>query len=281
MLKLFPLSMIYYLYFLIVSVVLNITLTPLLTGIYRDSLQANPYDVIGIMRDNLNNMGNAGVVKFIIAVALAITLLISIYLFIDAANRVTLLSTAFDEKQKFSLKFYAVVGNIFLKRFFQIAIALIVLFFAVFLFNYALNTLTVYLAKVFTGIVPVLRYFLEIILFTIVAAVYLFIYIISLFIYYFLPAIVIVDNCKFHDAVKKMITIFKSPKAFIKYLLFTLVIFTISLFLMLIALGFVSISVAIPALYPFLLILYVFVLIYSILFSEISTQLFYKDNQLR
>lgn len=280
MLKLFPLSMIYYLYFMIVSVVMNITVSPLLAGIDKTSLQVNPFDVIEIMRNNFYAMGSAGIIKFFVAISLAITLLVSIFLFMDAANRFILMDAMLNGKTKFSIKAYLFIGNVFLKRFFQIAIWFILLFAVAFLFNYALNNLSVYLSRIMANMVPMLKYSVQIIIFTFIAGILIFVYIFTAFLYFFFPAIVIVENCSVRSAMQKILAIVKSFETFVKYLVFTVVVVFITLLFSIAAMGIVSVSVIAPALYPFLFVLYTFVLIYTILFAEAATQIFYLDNRI-
>ena len=279
MLKLFPLSMIYYLYFMVASIVMNITIAPLITGIDKSTLQVNPFDAVEIMRNNLNAMGNMGIIKFFIAVSLAVTLLLSIYVFMDAANRFVLLETSFNEKSKFNLKSYLYVGNVFLGRFFQIVIGFIIMFAMVLLVNYALNELSLLTSRILLHIMPLFRYFIEISVLTVIAGVIILVYLIAFFVYLFFPAIVIVEQCSFGYAMKKLIAIFKSLKILSEYITFTVVIVFVSSLLLVFAMSLVSVSVIAPALYPFMFILYTFILIYTILFAEAATQLFYLGNR--
>ncbi|NIA23486.1 MAG: hypothetical protein GWP03_04950 [Proteobacteria bacterium] len=280
MLKLFPLSMIYYLYFMVASIVMNITISPLLVGIDKTSLQINPFDVLEIMRNNLYAMGSTGLIKFIVAVSLALTLLLSIFLFMDAGNRFILLDSLINEKRKFSIKAYLFVGNVFLKRFFQMAIWFILLFFVTFLFNFALNDLSLFISKIMANMVPIFRYSLQIIVFTFIMGILVLVYIISAFLYFFLPAIVIVENCSVKVAMKKIFTIVKSFKVLMNYLVFTVIVVFITFVLSIAGMGLVSVSIVVHALYPFLFVLYMFVLIYTILLAETMTQMFYLHNRI-
>lgn len=275
LLRFISISVFYCIYFIIVSVILNMILSPIMPDA-KDSI--NPYDFINSVIVRYNMLTADVLLKFYIAIILGIFLLISICIFLDAANRGVLLATIGNKKIKFNYRFYFIIGNMFMKRFIIIFLFNAILLTIFYMFSYFSNFLLLKIFNWMDKIMPVIRYSFEIIITTAYSAISLYLFCVLLILFNYLPTITIIENNTFKDAVKKMLLILRSPSLFIKFTLFNLLVLLILSAMFIACLSVIVLSISIPILYPIAFILYLFCMIFIVIFNEATSLVFYVNQ---
>jgi len=275
LLKFISISVFYYIYFIIATIILNMILSPIMPDT-KDSI--NPFDFINSVIVRYNMLTMDALMKFYLAIILGIFLLVSICIFLDAANRGILLATIGNEKLKFNYRFYFMIGNMFMKRFILILLFNSILLTIIYMFSYFSNSMLLTIFSWMDTITPVIRYSFEIIIATAYSAVSLYLFFALFILFNYLPTITIIENSTFKNTVKKVLLILRSPSLFIKFTLFNLLVMVILSAIFIACLSVIALSISIPILYPIAFILYLFSMIFIIIFNGATSLVFYINQ---